>query len=103
MKKMLINIMNMAIRYNKSEYGRLTGILEEYKDKLSELHDNKTEINHLKVEIEDTKKLLSQAEKKLREKQKEYEISASEDNINLFNSIKNNKEFDPDDMKSTLN
>jgi hypothetical protein len=103
MKKMLINIMNMAIRYNKSEYGRLTGILEEYKDKLSELHDNKSEINHLKVEIEDTKKLLSQAEIKLREKQKEYEISASEDNINLFNSIKNNKEFDPDDMKSTLN
>jgi len=45
----------MAIRYNKSEYGRLTGILEEYKDKLSELHENKSEINQLKQEIDDTK------------------------------------------------
>jgi len=38
----------------------------------------------------------------LREKQKEYEISASDDNIKLFNSIKNNSEFDSNNIESTL-
>jgi len=56
----------------------------------------------LKNSIVDTNKKLVKMQFKLRDKQKEYEISASDDNITLFNSIKNNKEFDPNDIKSTL-
>lgn len=56
----------------------------------------------MKNSIVDTNKKLVKMQFKLRDKQKEYEISASDDNITLFNSIKNNKEFDPNDIKSTL-
>jgi len=42
-------------------------------------------------------------EKILREKQKEYEITASDQNIELFNSIKNHNRFNEEDIKSTLN
>jgi len=49
----------------------LAQILEEYKDKLSELREYKIEIDELKKQINDTQNSLSKMELKLRGKQKE--------------------------------
>jgi len=38
-KKILINILELSNKYNKSEYMRLIKILDEHKEKLSELKD----------------------------------------------------------------
>lgn len=102
MKQILINIVYKTSKYNTLEYKRLINIIDSYKDKLQELQDIKSEIKNVKDKITNNKERLNKKEIILKEKQKEYELSASESNIELYNSIRNNENFDSKNIKSIL-
>jgi len=66
------------------------------------LNEYKSTIDKLKLERDKLDKELLKNDKSLKEKQKRYEITASDQNIDIFNSIKNHNKFDQTKFKSTM-
>jgi len=66
------------------------------------LNEYKSTIDKLKSERDRLDKEIIKNDKNLKQKQKRYEITASDQNIELFNNIKHHNKFDQTEFKSTM-